>query len=49
MYLLCRAFKKLPSEVDDEYVFYVQFLLEGLEKEKKIQKRRMDEAKAEMR
>jgi hypothetical protein len=33
--VLCREFHKLPSEIDNETVWNVRFLLEGLKREKK--------------
>jgi len=42
-YLLCRSFKKLPSELDEEDIFNINFLLEGLEQEKVIIKEKKAE------
>ena len=36
LYLICRAFKKMPYEVEEEDSFMIKFLLEGLKLEKNI-------------
>ena len=48
MYLLCRSFKKLPSEIDEEDNFHLRFLLEGLKVEKKIIEKKQVDIKNKM-
>jgi len=34
--LLCRTFNRLPSEIEEQGVFEVTLLLEGIKKEKEL-------------
>jgi len=43
LYVLCRTFHKLPSEFDNESLFMMGVLLEGIRRENEEVKRKMQD------